>query len=359
MSVTVTPSHIVAARMAAQRINTAENCSVQEMIAWLGAVQAQDAQMCKWAVGLRTGLTDAEVAAALDEGHIVRTHVLRPTWHLAAAADVRNMLRLTAPRIRTQYMSYARSVGYDEAALNKFTKAIGRMLRDGNYMSRDEIMARLKIERVGANDFSAALIMMGAELDMVVCNGPVRDKQQTYALMDERLPATPVLKADEAAAQLAERYYRSHGPATIKDFVWWSGLTVKAATAATNAVRNKFTVWVHDDVEYLVADAHAQASCAGTIHLLPAFDEYLISYADRTAAIDKDMQAKAFTRNGIFKPVIVADGRVVGIWKRVMEKNGIALTVEYFGKPDRATKAAVSQRIAEYSAHHGMACRLT
>ena len=223
-------------RLHNQRITRAVHRQPADVVAWLGAVQAQEYPAARWALALRMppGTTDPEIERALDEGRILRTHVMRPTWHFVTPADIHWMLELTAPRVHQAMSYYRRQHGLETAILNRATAAFERALRDGQCLTRAELGAQL--ERAGpmknaknatkvASGIPLALLTIYAELEGVICSGPRRGKQLTYALLPERAPRTPRLSRDEALAELTRRYFRSHGPATIRDFVWWSGLT--------------------------------------------------------------------------------------------------------------------------------------
>jgi hypothetical protein len=305
---------------------------------------------------VRLGMSEADVTKTSDEGLIIRTHVLRPTWHLIAASDARWMLALTAQNVKKLYLPMCGRKGIDEQQLRQYGTAIGRMLRNGNYKTREEIMSELKLAVDPDSGIRASLIMMHAEQEAIVCNGPMRGKEFTYALFDEIVPVSAPIDRDQALAMLAERYFVSHGPATLRDFIWWSGLPVADAKRGLEAAKKQLisfdaaggTYWLHHKHSSPQPATHTQ------IHLLPAFDEYLISYTDRTAAISPEHQPLAFTRNGIFKPVIVADGRVVGTWKRTIKKSGIHIESAWFGDVSKAHHQLVRESADKYAAFCGV-----
>src|SRR5688572_10872776 len=202
-----------------------------EVVGWLGAVQAQDYAAAKWALALRApGLTDADVDRALADGSILRTHVLRPTWHFVLPDDIRWMLALTAPRINALSAYYYRQMGLDDATFARSNDVLAKALQGGQQRTREELAAVLHQAGIYNGELLAfTYLMIRAELDGVVCSGARRGKQFTYALLDERAPQARQLTRDEALAELARRYFSGHGPATLADFVWWSGLTVTDA----------------------------------------------------------------------------------------------------------------------------------
>ena len=178
-----------------------------------------------------------DVEQAFNDGQILRTHVLRPTWHFVAPEDIRWLLALSAPRIHAANAYYYRQAGLDAKTFAKSCAMIHRALEGGKTLTRAELAVHLKRAKVPADGLKLAYLMMHAELEGVICSGPRRGKQFTYALLDERVPATKPKTRDEALAELARRYFASHGPATVRDFAWWSGLTVKDAQQAIDSVR--------------------------------------------------------------------------------------------------------------------------
>lgn len=304
----------------------------KEVAAWLGAMQAQDYAHAKWAIGLRIpGSTDADIEAALDRGDIVRTHVLRPTWHFAAAEDIRWMLALSAPQIRTSVTAMNRQLGLDEALFKRTNALIAKVLEGGKQLTREEIMAELAKSGIVANNLQATHIMFEAELDAIVCNGSRRGKQFTYALLDERVPPAKMLARPDAIAKLARRYFTSHAPASLADFQWWSGLRAADARAGLEAAQ-PFLVKevVENQTLWLPNDFKPKPLSPLNLHLLPAFDEFLVSYKDRSASLDSSRKTQTITGNGIFKPVVAVNGWVKGIWKRTFKKDSVLIEKEMY-----------------------------
>jgi hypothetical protein len=299
---------VLATRLANQKLASTTFRRAADVVAWMGAVQAQDYYGAKWGLGLRAhGLTDAAVDRAFDAGAILRTHVLRPTWHFVTPADIRWMLALTGPRIQAVNRGYARSLGLTDRDLTRGRVAVERALEGGHHLTRSELSVILRKSRIDATGQRLAHLMMDFELAAAVCSGPRRGKLFTYALLDERVPMVPAITRDEALAALTRRYFRSHGPATRHDFAWWSGLTLRDAKMGTEMSR----------VDVL-ASAPLPERVAGATHLLPNYDEYLIAYKDRGATIDLSRKRNL----GIFSSAefphhVVVDGRVAGSWRRL------------------------------------------
>lgn len=309
---------LVRRRLHSQRLATSSINRPAELVAWLGAVQAQEFGPANWAIGLRmrAGTTADAVRRAIDEGRILRTHVLRPTWHFVAADDIRWMLELTGPRVLARMAPYNRTLELDAKIFTRGTAAIERALADGRHLTRRELREALQARGISAAGTRLAHLAMYAELEGVICSGPRRGKQSTYGLIADRAPHAVRLSADEALATLAERFYRSHGPATIRDFVWWSGLTSKDARRGLEMIGAKAEEV--DQVKYWSAAGTMRPSAgAGPVaHLLPIYDEYLNSYRDRVLVPHSPaMSHRSFGGDAAFQHALVVSGRVAGTWR--------------------------------------------
>src|SRR6185503_5208433 len=226
----MTELNITGLRLANQKLSTSTFKSPAEVVSWLGAVQAQDYAGAKWAVALRApGLTDSDIEQAFTDGKILRTHVMRPTWHFVLPEDIRWMLELTAPRVLAAIAYMDRQLGLDKAIIKRSNAILAKALQGGNQLTRAELGSILQRSRVNTDDLRLGHLLSHAEVDGIICSGGRRGKQFTYALIDERAPRARTLKRDEALAELTRRYFVSHGPATVQDFVWWSGLTTADA----------------------------------------------------------------------------------------------------------------------------------
>lgn len=342
-------AQLTAARLRNQQIGDSKFSSAVELVRWMGAMQAQDFPMSKWAVGARLpGATEQNIEAAIDSGEILRTHLLRPTWHLVAAADIRWMLRLTAPHIRASMRSRQKQLEITDAVLTQTYTILDDLMSGGRHATREEIVTELVKAKIGTADNRVAHLLMCAELDERICSGAAKGNKPTYALLRDRAPETPLLSREDALHTLAARYFNSHGPATVQDFTWWSGLPVGDARKALEMIRPGLlsetdganTYWFADTPGY--TDSHPTHDPKG-VFLLPAFDEYLISYKDRSAALPLQHTPKAISINGIFWPVIVVDGRVEGLWKRAVKKDTVTISPDFFHPPGAAVKKSVQE----------------
>lgn len=313
---------IAAARLDNQGITSSPRRRPEAVVAWLGAVQAQDYPAAKWALALRMrdGTTGETVNRALDEGRIIRTHVLRPTWHFVAPADVHWMLELTAPRVRQALAFANRYYELDAALRTRATGIFERALRRNECLTRLELgrcLARAGLEVAGVR---LALLTIHAELDAAICSGPLRGKQATYAHLPARVPKPRRLPRDEALGELAKRYLQSHGPATIRDFAWWSGLTVSDVRRSLEISRARQQV-VDGLAYWTIGAMPARKKPRPGVHLLPIYDEYLVAYRDHLAV------PRRAGRGGGLQPAVVAAGQVAGTWKPVRTTDGVVLEI--------------------------------
>lgn len=337
-------------RLVAQKLLEASPNSPQEIVHHLGAMQAQDYAMAKWAVGSRCDATEAAIEEAVNSAEIIRTHILRPTWHFVAADDIYWMLDLSAPQVKRFTASATKKYGLDAKKLDKLNAAIEKLLAGNNYLTRDEIMTELNIKKTSSEDFLSAAIMMNAELDGLVCNGKMKGKQITYALLEERVakPKTELAK-EEALAKLAKRYFESHGPATLLDFSWWSGFSPTTCKPAINAIELQLnSVEIENQTYWFGNEYSDEVNLRESIHFLPAFDEILISYKSREASILLEHQSKAFTNNGIFKPIILENSKVIGTWKRTIKKDHVKIETQFFTETRASEKEILLEGIKAF-----------
>lgn len=336
-------SRIAAQRLEHQRLTRLGPRDPADMVAWFGAVQAQDYPAAKWALALRMpdGTTDARIERAFNDGRILRTHVLRPTWHFVAASDLHWMLELTAPRVHRSLTYGYRMLELDLALRNRAAGVIERALREGHCLTRAELGAHLSRAGLVVKGVRLALLTMHAELERVICSGPLRGKESTYALLAQRAANPKRLSRDEALAELTKRYFRSHGPATIRDFVWWAGLTVSDAKRGLEISKGwheeigGFTYWT-------IGRRRASGTKPGLLHLLPIYDEYIVAYRDLEAV----PRAKAAW--GILQQAIIAGGQVAGTWKTLVKGDERIVEVKTLKRLTSVESRALAKTAARY-----------
>jgi winged helix DNA-binding protein len=337
-------SRIAAERMTRHRLARPGPADAADVVGWFGAVQAQDYGAARWGLALRMRGANAGAAIeqALEEGRILRTHVMRPTWHFVAAADIRWLLDLTAPRVRRSLGFGRKQYGLTDSLYRRSTRVIERALEQDGCLTRPELGDRLGRAGIAATGVPLALIAMSAELDGVICSGPRRGKQTTYMLLACRAPHARGLPRDQALAELTLRYFRSHSPATVRDFVWWSGLTtadakrgLEMAGARSEAIGG-LTYW-------RIGARRPPPAPSDALHLLPVYDEYLVAYRDLIAV----PRGKAFW--GVLPQAVVSGGQVIGAWKIARAKATTTIAIDLERKLSSGERALLGRAIDRYS----------
>lgn len=309
-----------------------------ELVSWMGAVQAQDFHWMKWALGVRlrpTGI--GKIDNALKQGEILRLHIMRPTWHFVAAKDIRWMLKLSAERIERAYLSYARSCGLNLPAElpGKGCALLEKILAGHKNLTVAEIIGEFAQTGFPSDKQTVQILLAVAEARGVICSGGPRAGRCTYALLEERVAPAPDIDRDEALARLARSYFRSRSPAVLPDFVWWSGLTLREARRAVGIIEAELSVERHNGQEWYVHHAcRTRGDLSAASCLLPPYDEYLLGYKDRTEVLPKEHYSKAFTSYGIFYPVILHRGRIVGNWSKKANRGKLQLESGLFTAED-------------------------
>ncbi|HTF82611.1 MAG TPA: winged helix DNA-binding domain-containing protein [Cytophagales bacterium] len=343
--------HIALQRLQSQHIHQQHHTKPEEVVRWMAAMQAQDYEMVKWGIGVRIHgeSNDILVEKALDEGKILRTHVLRPTWHVVAAEDIYWMLELTAPHVKRAASYYNKQLGLDDAILKKSNTIILKALEKSKFLTREAIVSLLQQANIDTNDQRGGHLLFDAELNGLVCSGPRQGKHQTYALLEERVPTRHTLDRDEALATLALRYYRSHGPATAKDFMWWSGLSMGDVKKALHYNSGSLhSEQIEEETYWYVLEGGPVKTKDKIIEVLPAFDEFMVAYTERSASLAPAYARDTISGNGIFKPIIVADGQVIGIWRRISKPKHLEITVQFFESPSEDLSQKVIAKFKAY-----------
>ncbi len=340
-------------RLYQQRLSQDRFRTPAEVVNWLGAVQSQDYLGAKWTLGLRMQeAADEAIEQAFNDGTILRTHVMRPTWHFVAPADIRWLLELTAPRLNAANATRYRQLELDEALLRRSNDVIAKALHGGHFCTRAELGAALAEAGILAKGLRFIYILFHSELDGLVCSGPRRGKQFTYALLDERAPGASGLPRDEALAELTRRYYTGHGPATVRDFAWWSGLTVTDARAGLDMLTSELPREVIDGQTYYFPASVTQAvESPEQAFLLPTFDEILVGYSsfDKLRSGGQDIGQKV-----VFDPRIVIGGRIAGSWRRIFKKGAVVIEIAPFAPLTTAEDEAVVAAAQSYGDFVGM-----
>ncbi len=351
----LTLESIAARRLAAQWLSAPSPRTPADLVRWCGAVQSQDLPLAKWSVGQRlSNGVERDVTAALADGSILRTHVLRPTWHFVARDDLRWMLTLTAPRVLVKLRPFDKRAGMDEAMARQGTRAVGTAIGRRGPLTRTQLAEVLRTSALGeVTNWMVGHVLMHAELRGVICSGPPRGAQQTYALLDERAPAPSSLTHEQALAELARRYFQSHAPATELDYRWWSGLSAADARRGIDALGSELERATLDGTVYLLWRASPPASRpAVTAHLLQPFDELVVAYSESRHVVDRAELVRHRKPDGLLTRSVVVNGQVAGRWNRTLDRRHL-LRLELLRTLTPRERTALSAAVERFAAFLG------
>ncbi|MDQ2642373.1 MAG: winged helix DNA-binding domain-containing protein [Myxococcota bacterium] len=340
-------------RLRRQHLTGAPLPTPEAVVGWLGAVQAQEFALAKWSVAQRCRgqVTSAHLDRALAEGRILRTHAMRSTWHFVLPADLRWLLRLIGPRMRARVTSYCARYGMNDAVFKKSQALLREALSGGRQLVSSEVAEVFARGRVRAEGLKLRFLLLQAELDLVVCSGALRGKQQTVALVDELVPSAPPMPEDQALSELARRYFSSHGPATLKDFVWWSSLSAAQARRGLELLKEKGlrqlrgrdrTYWVHEG-------ARRRAVSETPVRLLQPYDEYVIGYTESRSVLAIAGRPAAPTALPTHSNTLIRDGQVLGYWRMVPSPKRALIHLHLARPLDASARSELEDELARYS----------
>ncbi len=358
----MTPNDIATLRLMNQQIARAAYNTPAEVVAAMGAMQAQDYMGALWSIGLRLPhATEADIEQAITERTIVRTWPMRGTLHFVAPADVRWMLELLTPRIVAGSAGRHKQLGLDAAIFTHSRKILTKALQGGQRLTREDAMAVLERNGISTAGQRGYHILGRLAHDGLICFGPRAGKQHTFVLLEEWVPAARKLERDEALAELARRYFISHGPATLQDFAWWSGLKISDARAGLAMAASHLVQESVGGMDYWMrADAHSMPHVAPSTFLLPGFDQFLLGYTDRSAALAPQHAQKIIPGgNGMFMPTLVVNGQVAGTWKRTITKKAVTIELSPFAALKKPETQAIAIAVQRYGQFLGLAVQLS
>ncbi len=332
-------------RIRNQQISRTKFTTPGDIVAWLGAIQAQDSAGAKWSIGLRLRKeTDAGIEKAIADQTVIRTWLMRGTLHFVAGADIRWMLALLSPRVIDGSSGRHRQLELDAGTFARSRRLFEKALRGGKRLTRNEMFAVLEKAGISTLGQRGYHILGRTALEGLICFGPQLEKQQTFVLLDEWGPKPKSMLRDQALAEMAKRYFTSRGPATLQDFAWWSGMRIVDARAGLDAVASQLipekaggkTFW-------MPPNPPGPKDRSPKVYLLPGFDEYLLGYKERTAVLDAGHSRNMCPGgNGVFRPTIVMNGRIVGTWSRAFNGNRVAVDIQPFRALTEAEVRAVA-----------------
>jgi hypothetical protein len=351
----VTLPEIAKYRLLNQQIAETKLKSAVNIIQWFGAVQAQEFAQAKWGLGLRLPhIKDDDIERGFAEGKIIRTHLLRPTWHFVASQDIRWLLTLTAPRVNTANAYMYRQLELDSKVFNRCNDILIETLCGGKQLTRDTINEEFQKSKIIAKGHRLSYIMMYAELAGIICSGARQGNQFTYTLLDERICATNSLTKDESLAELTKRYFLSRGPATIKDFSTWSGLTLTNCKKGIKMVKSLFNSEVVENQEYFFPSAISlDKKQFQKIYILPVYDEFIMGYKDRSAITVFKNNSKP-TSASHYDSMIIFEGQIIGTWKRTIAKKSIDMEFELFKRLNKNQIKAFDRAVHRFGEFSNM-----
>jgi len=347
-------------RLRTQHLVSPYAVSAREAVGSLLAVQAENPGQAAWAVASRTPNPDqADLAALLDDGAVVRTHVLRPTWHFVRAEDIGWLLDLTGPRVRRVTGQQLRDThGLDERSVEQAVTAVTRVLASRGQLTRAQLANELRERGIRGSRQMLMILLAHAELDGLICSGPVADGEHTYALMDERVPAPRRLTRAEALAELALRYFTGHGPATERDLAYWATLTLTDVRAGLMQVGDRLGSFSHDGRTFWHAPGEAPTrpqQPAG--HLLQILDETYRGYQDSRWLLDAAGDVPR-TREAAAGMALV-DAQLLAAMRRTLTPGHVQFDLRPYRALTPPELEALDQAARRYGAYLRLKARLT
>ena len=351
----MTQSEIALRRLHSQRLLTPAFGDPAEVVRWFGAVQAQEFLASLWGLAQRLPpTTEAAVEQAVAERRILRTWPMRGTVHFVPAEDTRWMVELMATRVIGRFQSYHRQLGLDEAVFARARGIFERALAGGQPMKRTDLYALLKADGIETGNMRGMFIAGKLAHDALICSGPRIGKQPTFVWLAAWAPTQRALGHDEGVVEMARRYFRSHGPATIQDFRWWTGLLAADARAGLDAIKGELVEETVDGKTYWWVDEALPEFDPDAVYLLPPFDEYLVAYTDRSASLDRTRKVDWPRVDALGSYIIVIGGQVVGYWQRTTKKNVASITYATFRPLDTTEQTRLEAAFERYGAFLGL-----
>lgn len=328
--------------------------SADQVVAAFGAIQAQEYAHAKWALGIRSGASDTEVEQLIADGKILRTHPMRMTHHFVAPADIRWLLALLAPSMHRRAAPRWRELGLDDKTVGKSHDVLARALAGGKHLDRAELATVYKRAGISTQGQRLPHLLARAELAGLICSGARKGKQITFALLDERVPRTKSLTRDAALAELAKRYFTTRGPASLQDFMWWSGLAAADAREAVALADRDIVADTIDGKSYYRGPRAAPTRTPTQAFLLGAYDEYAVAYKDRSAIGKPPAKPKNFGEATLLGPIVVVGGEVVGGWRRTIGPKRVAIALSPWRKLAAREQAMVEAACDRYAKFLGV-----
>lgn len=346
-------------RLDAQHIRQADFSSAKDVVSWMGAMQAQDYAGALWAIGLRTpNLVQTDIEAAIKKGEIVRTWPMRGTLHFVAAENIRWMVDLMGPRASQKAASIRSRLGITDNDIAYTKDILARELGGKKYRSRPDVMAILQQNGITITGQRGLHILGYLAEHGYLCLGPHIGKQPSFTLLDEWVTKAPAIPRDEALQKLAAIYFKSHGPATESDFANWTGLTLTDTHRAIELAGDQLATLIISGVTYWL-DPATRESSEEALYLLPGFDEYILGYRDRSAALAPEYNSRIISKNAVFPATIVQNGQVVGTWRRTLKAKKVIMQATAFTSFSQNTRQLIAEKAIVFGQFTGLPVELT
>jgi hypothetical protein len=350
---------VAARRLVNQQLVRPRFETVPELVRWMGAIQAQDYRGGLWATGLRLAGEARRHVSAVEEAiaarKVVRTWPMRGTLHLVPAADARWMLRLLTPRVVAGAAGRHRQLELDEAAFARSARVLVRALEGGRSLTRPALYAELEGGGVSPAGQRGIHVIGQLAQQGLLCHGPRSERQPTFVLLEEWIRESKSPTREEALATLATRYFSSHGPATSSDFTWWSGLRVKEALEAIELAGSRLTKSILDGVAFWSGQrSAARRPPRGTAILLPPWDEYIVGYRHREAAVGHLSNHAMERLKTVGSSLVVIDGRVRGAWRIAARSKAARLVTDDWTRLTGAERRSVLDAARRYGRFFGI-----
>jgi hypothetical protein len=357
----MTNSDIANYRLHNQQIGLKSLEKPGETVKWLCAAQAQDYYGALWTIGLRTkNSTEKDIEKAIADKTILRTWPMRGTLHFVASENAKWMLKLLTPRIISKAAGRHKQLEINDKVLSKSYKIFEKAFQKNKLLTRGELMKLLEGAGISTSNQRGYHILWTAAQESLICFGPINGKQQTFTLLDEWISVHKNLSRNESLAELAKRYFESRGPATLHDFVWWSGLTVADARKSIEMIKENLVEEIINEQTYWISsNAQSINNFKPSIYLLPGFDEYLLGYKDRSAVLDIEHSKKIVPwSNGMFLSTVIKEGQIIGTWKRTLKKHSVDIKINLFNSINKKEKLLLKNAVEDYGKFLNMTAKL-
>ena len=356
----LTDENFLQQRLHHQQVASCKFQTPGNLVKWMGAMQAQDYPASLWAIGLRIhGISEKDVEKVIANKKIIRTWPMRGTLHFVAPEDVRWMLQLLTPRIVARSAGIYKTAGLDDKIFSKSRKLIAKELEGDKQLTRAEIYALLEKAKVSTGAQRGLHILGRLAQEGLICLAARKGKQQTFSLLEEWVPKAKILQGDEALNEIALRYFSSHGPATVYDFSWWSGLTTTEAKKALQMAQHSLVKQTKEGRDYWSGkNTEAYGEALEKTYLLPNFDEYAVGYTDRQALVDDANERRVKTSFSFLNASIITNGKITGFWKRSLTKDEVLLEAKVFSTLSKTAMRSLEAEAKRYGNFLGMPVKL-